>query len=390
MNNYKKNLYYNYIYEFFLNLKLTQLLWPTYLILKGFTLVDVGIAEGLFHLTSLLCELPTGMISDLYGRKISRFIGRILSIIEVILLLTATSRWHIYLAFIISALSYNMESGTDSAYVYDLMLENKDEKNFPKIQGKREVILQAGSFIGIFIGGFFADISYSLTYFISLVIILISIFFLLKMKEIKNKHYQKTNIIQGIIYQYRISYDLFKSNHQIIYIILAYSLFSASITTCHYYLTNYWKEMNITMSAISFFLSLENIAGIIAGLVAYKIIQYFPKKKIMLILPLFIIIGLMGIPFFPISIIAMIFIGFVESLLYVSVTTFLNEIISSDTRATLLSCMSMIDSIVMVLYFPTFGWIGSHFSLKNAFLTLAVISTLVYIVYQRIIRKKFV
>lgn len=390
MNNYKKNLYYNYIYEFFLNLKLTQLLWPTYLILKGFTLVDVGIAEGLFHLTSLLCELPTGMISDLYGRKISRFIGRILSIIEVILLLTATSRWHIYLAFIISALSYNMESGTDSAYVYDLMLENKDEKNFPKIQGKREVILQAGSFIGIFIGGFFADISYSLTYFISFVIILISIFFLLKMKEIKNKHYQKTNIIQGIIYQYRISYDLFKSNHQIIYIILAYSLFSASITTCHYYLTNYWKEMNITMSAISFFLSLENIAGIIAGLIAYKIIQYFPKKRIMLILPLFIIVGLMGIPFFPISIIAMIFIGFVESLLYVSVTTFLNEIISSDTRATLLSCMSMIDSIVMVLYFPTFGWIGSHFGLKNAFLTLAVISTLVYIVYQRIIRKKFV
>ena len=42
MKYYQKNMFFNYVYEFLLNLDFSRIIWPTYLILKGYNLIDVG------------------------------------------------------------------------------------------------------------------------------------------------------------------------------------------------------------------------------------------------------------------------------------------------------------------------------------------------------------
>ena len=232
----KKNLYLNYIFEFLLNFKLTSLLWPTFLVIKGFSLVDVGICESVFHITSMLGEMPTGIISDLYGRRLSRLLGRMVEIVSILLLIFARQEWMIYLSFILQALSYNLESGTDSAYVYDLLLEYNEQEEFAKIQGKREVVIQVAMLLSTTIGGIIAGLSYQLTYGLSILIVILSIFALLQMKEIKNKGYIKTNILHDMKQQVVMSCELIKQDHQIFYLILSTALFSASLTTAYYYL----------------------------------------------------------------------------------------------------------------------------------------------------------
>ena len=37
--------------------------------LRGFSLAEIGLAEGFFHLVSILGELPSGLAADLLGRK---------------------------------------------------------------------------------------------------------------------------------------------------------------------------------------------------------------------------------------------------------------------------------------------------------------------------------
>lgn len=54
----KKHLYLNYLYEFILKFRITSLLWTTFLVMKGFSLLDVGICESVYHITSLLGEMP--------------------------------------------------------------------------------------------------------------------------------------------------------------------------------------------------------------------------------------------------------------------------------------------------------------------------------------------
>lgn len=255
-------------------------------------------------------------------------------IVSIILLIFARQEWMIYLSFILQALSYNLESGTDSAYVYDLLLEYNEQDEFAKIQGKREVVIQVAMLLSTTIGGIIAGLSYQLTYGLSILIVILSIFALLQMKEIKNKGYIKNNILHDMKQQVVMSCELIKQDHQIFYLILSTALFSASLTTAYYYLTNYWKELGVSISAISIFLSLENITGIIAGVITYKIMKRYSQKRLLLVLPIGIVISSIGLPFYPLSILSICVMAFFETILYIAITTFLNEKVESQMLST--------------------------------------------------------
>ena len=45
---------------------------------RGFSLVQVGFAEAVFHIASLIFEIPSGMLADIYGRKKMLIAGQVL------------------------------------------------------------------------------------------------------------------------------------------------------------------------------------------------------------------------------------------------------------------------------------------------------------------------
>lgn len=55
------------VYSFTSCLRLTDAVWVALLAARGFTLAQIGLAEAVFHLTSLLCEVPSGVAADLLG-----------------------------------------------------------------------------------------------------------------------------------------------------------------------------------------------------------------------------------------------------------------------------------------------------------------------------------
>ena len=50
------------------NLSLTGA-WVAILASRGFSLVEIGLAETCYHIASLLTEIPSGTMADVYGRK---------------------------------------------------------------------------------------------------------------------------------------------------------------------------------------------------------------------------------------------------------------------------------------------------------------------------------
>lgn len=67
--NLKKQLSNVYLYTFFSTFTITDAVWVALLAARGFTLAQIGLAEGIFHAVSLLCEVPSGMAADLLGRR---------------------------------------------------------------------------------------------------------------------------------------------------------------------------------------------------------------------------------------------------------------------------------------------------------------------------------
>ena len=58
-----------YAFDAALCLRITDAVWVLFLLNRGFSLAQVGMAEGIYHVISMFCEVPSGMAADLFGRK---------------------------------------------------------------------------------------------------------------------------------------------------------------------------------------------------------------------------------------------------------------------------------------------------------------------------------
>ena len=67
--NIKKQTVLMYLYEAALAFRMVDAVWVIFLLERGFSLAEVGTAEGVYHITSMLFEVPSGMAADLFGRK---------------------------------------------------------------------------------------------------------------------------------------------------------------------------------------------------------------------------------------------------------------------------------------------------------------------------------
>ena len=109
--NLLRNVKRNYLFLGLSYVNLTQGLWMIWLTLQGYSLWELGILEGLFHLTGFLMEIPTGLVADLRSRKSSRFWGRVFFILSLIILYYGRNFSVQALGFVFCALGYNLESG---------------------------------------------------------------------------------------------------------------------------------------------------------------------------------------------------------------------------------------------------------------------------------------
>ena len=54
---------------------------------NGLSLLQIGLLESIFHGTSLLCEIPSGMLADRFSYKTNLYLARLSSIGSSILIL---------------------------------------------------------------------------------------------------------------------------------------------------------------------------------------------------------------------------------------------------------------------------------------------------------------
>lgn len=57
--NLKRNITLNYFNTFITNLNMQSAIWVLYLAYCNMNLMQVGILEGIYHATSIICEIPS-------------------------------------------------------------------------------------------------------------------------------------------------------------------------------------------------------------------------------------------------------------------------------------------------------------------------------------------
>lgn len=382
---YRKNIKLDYFHTFFRNFNLSSGIWMIYLFYQGFNYIEIAIFETLFHVSSLTFEIPTGVIADIFGRKVSRMLGIILYLVYIVLLLSSTNVYIISLAFIICGLSYTLESGAGEALIYDSLKEDENEDNFMKVNGRKEVILQSASFTALLVSGRMFEIHYSLPFIFTGAMFVLGLLSILLMKEVEVKQEKKT-IKELLKDQFVISTQVVLKNKRLFFLILIGALMLAPITTIFFFIQNRLDEMQFTFTFITIILAGHAFMAALGGFFAQTLERKYGEKKILNLIPIFIVICFWLLNTGIYMIIPFIIVGFFDSIFYVVLTDYINKMVESKMRATVLSFFGMAFSIVMIVIFMLVGIIGELISLQTAFIALAIIVTIFYILLLPVLK----
>lgn len=122
---------------------------------NGLSIKDLFLIQSIYSITIALIEIPSGYVADVLGRKKSIIIGTFFGFLGMIIYATSYG----FEGFLVAALSLGIGqsfiSGSDTALMYDSLLELNRKKDFIKLEGRTISMGNLAEAVAGFIGAYF-------------------------------------------------------------------------------------------------------------------------------------------------------------------------------------------------------------------------------------------
>lgn len=164
------------------NLSLTGA-WVAILAARGYSLAQIGLAETVFHITSILLEIPSGVFADLFGRKKMLLVSSILRMAGNIVMIFSCNFSMICLSLAFYAASYNFASGSGDALAYDSLKMEGKESYYEKYASNQLILYRLCSGISTLCAGFALFIGHRAAYGTDVVMCALQILIVLSLYE---------------------------------------------------------------------------------------------------------------------------------------------------------------------------------------------------------------
>lgn len=199
----------------FLNSYLAGLLTPILsltLIDKGASLSNLSVILGIYALSVILLELPTGIMADVFGRKKTFILSLIIFTLSFSLLLIGRGFIILCIVMMLYGLAKALASGSFDALFIDYYIDNFGKDKLHNITTRLSVLEALGLSAGALSGGFFPELSvklfpsigtYDLNIFVRIIltiaVIFLSVLFISDMSDaVKIEKKQRISIKQHI------------------------------------------------------------------------------------------------------------------------------------------------------------------------------------------------
>jgi len=287
-------------------------------------------------------EVPTGAIADIFGRKISRILGRIFSLISVVLLLAANSFLWFAISFVFTAISYNLESGAGDALIYDSLKEIGEEEAYMKVSGRKELFYQIAGTISFFIGGYLATKSYNIAFIITIIIGILTVLQSFTFKEpklgrVKSEENHKNIFLE----QLKTSFMVIINKPKIGFLIIFAEILMAFCTCIFFYLQNFLKGDGYSEAVIGIIYAVCSLSSALVSTQVHAIEKRIKEQGVLLITPVLTVLCIWGIALSKFHYIFFVLLMITEGIIFVSINDYVNKMIPSENRATILFIFKM-------------------------------------------------
>ena len=378
-----------YIFLTFGNVLAASLIWginTLFLLDAGLSNFEAFAANAFFTLGMVLFEVPTGVVADTWGRRASFLLGTITLAVSTALYFTL---WQFHAPFwewaavsVLLGLGFTFFSGATEAWLVDAMQASGYKDDLEAVFGRAQIAGGVGMLLGSIGGGVIAQFSSLGTPFIVRAIILVLMFAVafIFMKDIGFTPEPKAKPIKAMKRVFTASIDNGFKNPPVKWLMLAAPLGSGVGIYVFYAAQPFLLELYGDKDAyIVAGLAAAIIAGsqVAGGYLAPKI-RKLPYKRITLIIAgtilssiALILLGMISHFLFALLLLV------VWGMMFAAVTpirqSYINSLIPSKQRATVLSFDSLMSSSGGVITQPLLGRAADVWSYGTSFVISGII-----------------
>ncbi|MBN2550923.1 MAG: MFS transporter [Anaerolineales bacterium] len=345
-----------------------------------------------------LFEIPTGVVADVYSRKLSIIIGLILVGGGFILEGSIPIFWTILLAQILWGLGYTFTSGATQAWISDEIGEQEANRAFLRANQVGNIAGLVGLAAGMTLGSFQINIPIQLG---GGLLVGLGLFLIWSMPEsgFQPIPREDRSSWQNLVHTFRLGIQTVRSRPALLNILsvgLIYGLYSEGfdrLWTKHL-LDNFILPTAFNLQPV-FWIGLMRVAGLLLAVGFTEIARrkintgsFTAIARALFFLSVLLIAGLFSFALagsLAFAVLAYWLISITRDLIGPIYTAWVNQRLEPGVRATVISMSSQVDAIGQIAGGPVLGVIGSAVSVRAALVASSAILSPILILYRRAI-----
>jgi MFS family permease len=384
-----------YLVLLFLQTLAASFIWGVntlFLLDAGLSLTEAFVANAAFTAGMVIFEVPTGAVADTAGRRTSFLLGAATLLVTTLLYLwlwdlhAAVGWWVVVSALI--GLGFTFFTGATEAWLVDALDETGHGKGIERVFGRGQSITGAAMLIGTVSGGFLAQINLGVPYLFrsgTLLVVIAAAYFLMHDIGFEPRRTESVGGEVRKVLQASVTYGL-RSRPVRLFMLAAPFATGVSIWV-FYAFQPYLLELlgdpdAIYVSGIA--AAVFSMARIVGGASVGLMSRHVKTRTGVIALEVvvasvgFVGVGLaswLAVPVgFWVSILLLTVIAVVQAVSTPMQSAYLNAVIPSSQRATVISLNSMTGSLGGVVTQPALGRIADVWSLGIAYVVAGAIN----------------
>jgi len=356
-----------------------------FMLWAGLDLTQISVAIAAWTVASSLGQIPSGVFADRYGFKTAMFWGSVIFLAGLASLVYAGSFYWILGGTALMGFGSAMKQGPDYALLYEGLKADKKTAEYKKTAGKIDFYVNIFIVPATILGGFLYAYNQRWPFYVEIVLLTIAILTIATMREPAIKR-RREKVFDQL--KHSLKTALTKPKFSKIFIFSAI-IGSIALLTIQY-TQPLFKDLGINEA---YFGILGAAMFVLRGLGSWysdRLGKLFTVDKYLVLHAAVFGLFLVLIQRIDATILALIFFGvfyFLRGLYSPTITTYINDHITSDVRASVLSINSQILTLCTTVFLLLTGFLADHYGLKQAFFAISLISMSALIAYVVSLRK---
>ena len=155
------NIRFFYLFTSFTNFWFLSANW-LFFWLKFMDYRQLAIIDAITFGAGLLMEIPSGAISDLFGKKKTIILGTGTAFLSILLMSQASHPITFFIAQLFLLIGWSLNSGAVEALVYDTLLEKNRAAEYEKVISHSSSLASWTTIVAVFVGGYLYELHFRL------------------------------------------------------------------------------------------------------------------------------------------------------------------------------------------------------------------------------------